>query len=277
MRSKSLRIIIICIAILLLICGLFYYLFRANIIPTPLFLNFIGNNIGAEIDTNESYRIIEKIKSSNQNNYKRLTLSDENDKISALIYADIPEKYVCEYEVAYSNTETESLINYKVIKDGERYRLEKYTGGFLSETVVSDGSFVEITDNRTGEKSVFPMSNGFPYESISGTTSLKSLIEILKNGEGNSPEGESPLGVVESIEYSLLRTALSNVAVITVIYDDETPSVRKEIYYIDIDRLVILIEENYSGNKLVHSVNTKSYSPDISKYDPVIFSIWTAT
>ncbi|MBQ7821381.1 MAG: hypothetical protein IJ391_03770 [Clostridia bacterium] len=193
-----------------------------------------------------------------------LAVGDYNDY--QLIYKVTPEELtaiLAEFKTDTSFTLDAEIVNYNsnqslvtrigATRDGDTFEIKKYVDGELSETTVSDGETVTVTDEIRNRSARHTAGESFDFEALCSIPSTDDLSSICKDilDQGDSTVTEYDISLVSSDDQSLYKVVFT--------YPDIS---QREEYYISPETEMIVNAFSYFGDSLYYRYSLTRYTAD---------------
>lgn len=150
--------------------------------------------------------------------------------------------------VSYSSAVT-SITDIRAEKNGDSFNVKKYTGGVLSESIVSDGTDVTYTDEIRRRTRKHMLGDGFDFCSVCRIPSLSELIKVCN-------EADSEDSSVIDYDISLVSSDNKSYYKVVFTYPDV---MQREEYYVSPETHMIINAYSYLGDSLYYRYSVNSY------------------
>ncbi len=171
--------------------------------------------------------------------------------------------YYQECTVSSSEKNGKSTQSVKhILRDGEKYNIKTFENGVLTETIICDGSNIQIINETTDRKNTLPKTEGvYPME-LASMPSHKRLLELLR--EYNSAEDKNK-SELSKCKYTLSRARDMNMLNI-VITHRSTGITERYFYYLNFGLIFHCSSETFDGSSQPYTMLTTYFDRDISDF-----------
>ncbi|MCI8388297.1 MAG: hypothetical protein HFE63_07540 [Clostridiales bacterium] len=183
---------------------------------------------------------------------------------AALLGEPEPEGISQTVQITYYSGNNSYSRRVQFTRYGENFRIERYYGK-RELLIIGSSTTMYYLDNTTGISRSLPRADDISPENEVGLPSINDLLAIV----GEFPDSEAQVGDETTApryvdcELTLLRTADGNVYYVE--FTDTLFGVREE-YFVSLEYGIIIQHNTYSGDKLVYSCETLSFSASPEVY-----------
>lgn len=270
-RSTAIGTLIIVLIAVLLFAGVFYWMYSVKLLWLPESLKKLfgfGANDSDDTLPWDNSELAGAVRSGKSTGDIELFFDVNYETLrAALLGEPEPEGIYQNLRVRYYDGGEAVPHRVIFVRDGDRFRIERYADDMmmnLCELIVADDKTLYYRDMSTGELRGLPRAADISPESEAGLPTIDDLLSVVGEAFGETSASEpSEESRYADCELMLLRTDAGNVYYVA--YNDTLLGLREE-YYISLDNRVILNHNTYSGERLVYSCETLSFSTDRSVY-----------
>ena len=149
-----------------------------------------------------------------------------------------------------------------ILRDGEKYNIKTFEGGALTETIICDGSSIQIINEETGRKNTLLKTEDVSPIVLASMPDHERLLEILI--EYNLAEDKNK-AELSKCKYTLSRARDMNMLNIAIT-QKSTGITEKYFYYLNFGLIFHHSTETFDGSSQPYTMLTTYFNRDISDF-----------